>query len=202
MTNSGDNDFKESEVFMKKIVFPSIMILFAVMMIALLPTEAEARIYDDTLRLHILAASDADEDQALKLELRDAILENYGKELSGFENISDAKGSMSLLLDEIRVFSEDFIKESGFDYPVQITLTEEWYETREYEEFTLPKGYYSSLRVIIDEGEGQNWWCVLYPPLCLDFATSNAYSDSEEALILGKYKVKFKILELLSEICK
>lgn len=178
------------------------MIIFAVVMIALLPTEAEAKIYDDTLRLHILAPSDKEEDQKLKLELRDAILESYGARLSGFSSINEAKASLSPMLSEIERFSADFIAKRGFGYSVQVTLTEEWYDTREYESFTLPCGYYSSLRVIMGDGEGQNWWCVLYPPLCLDFAKSNAYSDSEEALITGKYRVKFKILELVSEICK
>ena len=83
-----------------------------------------------------------------------------------------------------------------------VTLSREWYETREYEDFTLPKGYYTSLRVVIGSGEGQNWWCVMFPPLCLDASTDAGYSRSEELLISKKYSIKFKIVELVSEIWK
>jgi stage II sporulation protein R len=172
------------------------------MIIAILPTEAEAKIYEDTVRLHILAPSDKKEDQELKFALRDAILENFSDELSGFENSSIAKEELSKKLSKIDSFSNEFVKNQGYDYAVSVSLTNEWYDTRVYEEFTLPCGYYSSLRVIIGEGEGQNWWCVLYPPICLDFATGVGYNPSEEALIMGKYDVKFKILELLSELCR
>lgn len=186
---------------MKKTLFPIVMILIATLFIAVMPTDAEGAIYEDTVRLHILANSNTTEDQTLKLSLRDAILENYGRTLSAFESIEDVEEE---LLDELAIiedFADSKIKELGYDYKTDVTLVNEWYDTRHYDGFSLPCGYYTSLKIVIGEGGGENWWCVMYPPLCLDAATtSNSYSDSEELLISKKYTVKFKVLELISEI--
>lgn len=196
---------------MKKLFLPLFAILIATAVIAVIPTEAEAAIYDDTIRLHILAASDSEEDQALKLEIRDELLLNYGEKLKKSENISEARENISKLLPEIEAFVEKEISERGYVYDASVTLSEEWYDTREYEDFTLPKGCYLSLRVIIDEGRGKNWWCVMFPPLCLDIATENAPADDgiidytkEELKLIssGGYRIKFKILELLSSAFK
>ena len=114
---------------------------------------------------------------------------------------------MEQLLPEIEGDARVWIGELGYNYDVKASLSVEWYETREYEDFTLPAGYYSSLRIIIGEGKGQNWWCVMYPPLCMEMASESAprddgvidYSKEEIRLITsGKYQVKFKILEELS----
>ena len=99
------------------------------------------------------------------------------------------------------------MRERGYDYGCEVEIGVEWYDTREYEDFTLPKGYYTSLRVMLGEAEGKNWWCVMYPPLCLDIATEDApddgalgYSKEEYALITNDgYNVKFKVLEVFSE---
>ena len=188
---------------MKKILMPVIMILAAVMLMAALPTDAEGAIYEDTVRLHILANSDSDEDQELKLRLRDEILKKYGKTLSVFENVDEAKTELNSRLDEIKLFADEKMREWGYAYECTATLSEEWYETRDYEDFSLPQGYYSSLRIIIGEGEGKNWWCVMFPPLCLDAAVSTPkYTAEEEVLISKKYNIKFKLLELISEITR
>ena len=126
---------------MKKTVFASLNLLLIVLIIALVPTEREADIYKDTVRLHILAESNTDADQELKLLLRDEILSRFGEELSGYQSVSSAKDGLSSMLFEIEEFSESFVKKKGFDYDVSATLGEEWYETRSYDGFTLPKGY-------------------------------------------------------------
>ena len=127
--------------------------------------------------------------------------------LKGGESITEAKESVEQLLPEIEEDARVWIGELGYHYDVKASLSVEWYETREYEDFTLPAGYYSSLRIIIGEGKGQNWWCVMYPPLCMEMASESAprddgvidYSKEEIRLITsGKYQVKFKILEELS----
>ncbi len=188
---------------MKKLLLPTFTLMLAALIIAVIPTDAEGAIYDDTVRLHIIAASDSDEDQSLKLELRDAVLERYGVKLSSASNASEAAENISLLLGEIEAFSRDFIRSRGFDYSAKATLTKEYYGTREYEEFTLPAGEYTSLRIIIGEGEGKNWWCVMYPPMCLGASLDDSavnYSKEEVRLIKSDgYRVKFKILELLSD---
>lgn len=192
---------------MNEIIKWAITLLIVTMVIGVMPTDAEGEIYDDTLRLHILANSDQSEDQKLKLEIRDRILLKYGKMLKGGESITEAKESVEQLLPEIEEDARVWIGELGYNYDVKASLSVEWYETREYEDFTLPAGYYSSLRIIIGEGKGQNWWCVMYPPLCMEMASESAprddgvidYSKEEIKLITsGKYQVKFKILEELS----
>lgn len=189
------------EILMKKILSPIFMILLAALFISAMPTEAEGAIYEDTVRLHILANSDSEDDQALKIEIRDAVLLRYGKELSVFESADDAADELAEKLGEVEEFVNRELKDRGYDYKSTVTIGTEWYETRKYESFTLPKGYYTSLRIIIGEGGGQNWWCVMFPPLCLDAATTSAkYTDAESLLIKKEYNVKFKILELISEI--
>ena len=192
---------------MNEIIKWAMTVLIVTMVIGVMPTDAEGEIYDDTLRLHILANSDQSEDQKLKLEIRDRILLKYGKMLNGGESITEAKESVEQLLPEIEGDARVWIGELGYNYDVKASLSVEWYETREYEDFTLPAGYYSSLRIIIGEGKGQNWWCVMYPPLCMEMASESAprddgvidYSKEEIRLITsGKYQVKFKILEELS----
>ncbi len=188
---------------MKKLLLPSIVLLLCALVIAAFPTDAEGAIYDDTVRLHIIANSDTGADQELKIAVRDAVLCEFGKRLSSAENASEAAEETAAMIDEIEDFAQKTVAAHGYDYPVRATLTKERYGTREYEGFSLPSGEYCSLRIIIGEGAGQNWWCVMYPPMCLGAsvgAGADAYTGEEQRLISGgSYKVKFKILELLTE---
>ena len=192
---------------MKKILTMALSLLTAALLMGAMPTEADAEIYSDTLRIHILAASDTEEDQALKLLVRDAILAEYSAQLSGQDGLDAALAEAEALLCDIKATAERCIKENGYDYSVEVSLGEEWYDTREYEDFSLPRGVYSSLIVKIGEGAGRNWWCVMYPPMCLDMALDapkddwvQDYTDEELSLISGgKYRVKFKLLELISD---
>ena len=194
---------------MKNIPQFAFAMLIATMMLAAFPTDAEAEIYEDTIRLHILANSDSTEDQELKLAVRDKLLEEYGDTLRAGGSFDAASALRKEMLPEIELDAKKWIKELGFDFKVKATLTVEWYETREYADFALPAGYYTSLRVIIGEGEGKNWWCVMYPPLCTELACESApaddgvidYTNEEVSLIKnGKYNIKFKILEELSRV--
>ena len=195
---------------MKNKKFPTLIIfsiLLATLIIAVIPTEAEGMIYEDTVRIHILANSDLEIDQNLKLEIRDLLLDKYSDGLKNLSSTQEAEEALKGLIPYIENDAEGYITEKGFDYKVKAELVREWYDTRYYEDFTLPQGYYSSLKIIIGEGEGKNWWCVMYPPMCLYVATDDrlkkGYSDSEISLIKGeKMKVKFKILELISEITR
>ena len=192
---------------MKKYIGSFICLLLATIFLAVMPTDAESALYEDTVRIHILANSDSREDQDLKLKVRDAILSEFSSELSQLESKADAEAALSALIPKIEDFAREVIENEGYEYTVTVTLSEEWYDTREYESFTLPAGVYTSLRVVIGEGGGRNWWCVMFPPLCLDMATEDAprddaikkYSDEEITLISGGgYKVKFKLLEMIS----
>ena len=194
---------------MKSFITGFLSVLLVALLLAALPTEADAEIYTDTLRLHILAASDSEEDQALKLRVRDAILAEFSERLSGASGIGEAKEVTGALLEEIEKRAEQVVAEAGFSYTVTAELTEEWYDTREYGEVRLPRGIYSSLVVRIGSGAGRNWWCVMYPPMCLDLATdapsddwAGGYTGEELSLITGRYRVKFKLLELISDFVK
>ena len=179
-------------------------LLLVTFMIAVFPTEEDYRVYEDTLRLHILANSDSRVDQDLKIGVRDLILERLGGRLEGAEAISSAVMISRELLSEIGEMTDEFLREAGVDYGAAATLCEEWYETRDYGEFTLPRGYYTSLVITLGEGEGQNWWCILFPPMCTDLATgASGEGDGDEIEIGGdKYSVKFKTMEIIADLFK
>lgn len=191
---------------MKKILLPIFAILISTIVIAAIPTEAEAAIYEDTIRLHILAPSDSAEDQKLKLDIRDRLLAKYSDELGYADDIIFAKAKIAGELNSIAADCESWVKEAGFDYSATAELCEEWYGTREYSDFTLPQGSYTSLKITLGSGEGANWWCVMYPPMCLDVATEEVhaeYTDDEYRLISKSgYRVKFKMLEVINEIAR
>ena len=184
------------------------LMLALTLTVAILPTDKDAAIYDDTLRLHILANSDSEVDQAVKYRIRDRLLEKYGKALSDAESFSDAEARIGKIIPDIENDVNTWLSAEGYGYRSKVTLSTEWYDTRDYDSFTLPKGYYTSLRVMLGDAEGQNWWCVMYPPLCLDIATEDAPGDDavmgyskEEYLLVkdGGYSMKFKLLEVFSD---
>ena len=191
-----------------KLLSNTLLTLVLTLTVAILPTDKDAAIYDDTLRLHILANSDSEVDQAVKYKIRDRILEKYGKTLKESESFEDAEARIEGIIPEIESDVDTWLKEAGYSYTSEVTLSVEWYDTREYDDFALPKGYYTSLRVMLGDADGQNWWCVMYPPLCLDVATEDAPKDDavsgytrEEYLLVSDegYNIKFKILEVFSD---
>lgn len=194
---------------MKNLIQNTVTLLLVTLLIGILPTEAEGEIYDDTIRLHILANSDSAEDQKLKIAVRDYILSEYGERLHSCVEIGEAKEKITELIPVIEASVKNKLDEWGYSYRIRAVIGQEWYDTREYEDFTLPAGSYCSLRILIGEGRGQNWWCVMYPPLCLEMATESAPADDgvidytkEEILLIksSKYNVKFKILEEVSRL--
>ena len=176
---------------------------------ALIPTAAETEIYDSCVRLHVIANSNSEEDQELKLKVRDALLDK----ISDYE-IEDKEEAVSVIerdKDKLVSLSKEVIESNGCDYDVTIETGLESYPTRYYEDFSLPAGKYTSVRVKIGEAKGENWWCVLYPPLCNAGAISyedDAYTDvgltkEQYGLITGasgEYKVKFKLIEVASKL--
>ena len=190
-----------------------IILLVCLMALSFLPVHGEGEVYDTVVRLHVLANSDTEEDQALKLQVRDAILEVTAPLVEGCTTQAEAMTVLNHHLAELESAAAEVIASEGYDYPVTVLLGEEDYPTRTYESCAFPAGTYVSLRVCIGEAEGQNWWCCLFPPLCLSAAT--AKEDNEDAFIqVGltkdqygiitetgktKYKVRFKILEVLED---
>lgn len=180
-------------------------LLLLTVMISVFPTEEDYKIYEDTLRLHILANSDSREDQDLKIAVRDLILDSFGGKLEGIDAIDSAIEITEDMLDEIENMANDFIASTGVNYGVKAEISKEWYETRDYGSFTLPRGYYSSLIITLGKGEGQNWWCIMFPPMCRDFASDDGGDDSGGAVYeIGgeKYTIKFKSLEIIADLFK
>ncbi len=162
------------------------------------------------LRMHVIANSDSVEDQNLKLKVRDAVLLK-GKEIfDGSITADDAEEKIKPHIDELEQTALSVIKNEGLDYDVKITVQEDYFKTRVYNNsITLPAGYYTAVKVIIGEGEGKNWWCVMFPPMCLPAADSECEIDdvlnSEENKIVSngnRYKLKFKIIEIYEDFIK
>lgn len=158
----------------------------------------------EVLRLHIPANSDSAEDQAVKLALRDYILEEYSNELSACGDLATAEKTAASLLPEIEEKCTAFLHENGFSYGARAELTTMYFTTREYDRLILPAGEYRALRITLGSGEGHNWWCVIFPQLCLP-AVSEPDSNAEAVLdSFGKPQkitVKFALYEWLQSLC-
>lgn len=160
------------------------------------------------LRMHVIANSDSDIDQELKLKVRDAVLAE-GKEIfDGSVTADDAKSKILPETERLRKAALSVIENEGFSYDVKITVGNEYFNTRTYDNsITLPAGYYTAVKVIIGEGKGHNWWCVMFPPMCLPAASkeceiSDVLEKDEVKIVEGgsKYKFKFKIVEIYEKI--
>ncbi len=196
---------------MKKLRIAEISVAFALVIAVVFSVIGFGKecedIRSDVVRLHILANSDSEADQQVKLAVRDALL-NGGKELfNGTVNKDSAEYMLEVQKDELIRIADNVLKENGFDYTAQIYLTEEYFTTRTYENFTLPAGEYLALKVVLGSGEGHNWWCVMFPPLCLPAASENADIDAvfgeDGADIIqsgAKYEIRFKIVEIIESI--
>ena len=164
-------------------------------------------IRSSVLRLHILANSDSEADQNLKLLVRDAIQNEAGYILDEASNIDDAAKIVTEERERFLAIARRVITEQGYDYSVDLIVTQEYFETRTYDEVTLPAGEYTAVKIIIGEGEGKNWWCVLFPCMCLPAAQESAelskVLDDDEIKIAQsnpKYEVRFKVVEWFESI--
>ncbi len=163
-------------------------------------TDCE-NIRDEVLRLHIPANSDSAEDQRIKLRLRDYILSEYGSRLSCEGDIQAATEKVQLLLPEIEADCCEFLQQNGFDYSATARLTEMYFSTRSYEDVTLPAGEYTALRITLGSGEGKNWWCVMFPPLCLPVACEVTEELPDSLIGEGaEVEIKFALFELFKKL--
>ena len=156
----------------------------------------------ETLRLHIIANSDSDFDQELKLKVRDRILEATGELFAEVSGKTEAVAAAEYSSDDIKKIAEAVIKEEGYDYSVQVEVTEMWFETRSYDGFTLPAGDYDTVRIIIGAGEGKNWWCVMYPALCIPGAEQNIeqYGENVKFITGSGHELRFAVIEWIEQI--
>ncbi len=186
------------------ILIPSLLIAF---LIAVIPFVNSCReLSEDVLRVHILANSDSAADQSLKLAVRDRVLEHCSAYFDDCEDKNEAIAVTRDHLAEIERVARREIKARGFDYSVKAEIGQAYFDTRYYDEFTMPAGWYDSLRLTIGEGGGKNWWCVMYPALCVGAACRD---KMKEDLSDGEYRVvtsdqmdfRFKLVEYWESFC-
>ena len=181
----------------------------ALVCVALWAETAQTQLAEKVIRLHVLANSDSQADQTLKLQVRDKVLAQAATLLTGQESAPEAA---AILQDNLGLLAQTAAQEidaQGYRYGVRVALEDTWFPTREYQDMALPAGTYQALRVVIGEGEGHNWWCVVYPSLCLGAVSETAlktagFSGQDYALVTESsqpYVFKFKAIEWLDS-CK
>lgn len=190
---------------MKKLIEPALALGLVFSLIVGARADAMQKdISSRVLRLHVIANSDSVVDQAEKLRVRDSILDAADDLLKSANSVEDVKNIVSANLD---LFASSARNTASM--PIKAELTTMHFPTREYDTFTLPAGEYEALRIIIGEGKGRNWWCVMFPPLCISAAEAiqearaSGLSDEEIGFISNgenAYRYKFKFLEILSKI--
>ena len=196
----------------KRLLVVTFTLIMLCALLTFLPIHSEAEIYDSVIRLHVIANSDSEIDQELKLAVRDEILKSASSMLEGCSTREQAIERVSDSLCTIEERAADLLADKGYPYSVSVELSEEEYPTKNYEGFCFPSGEYLSLRINIGEAQGQNWWCVLYPPMCLSAASESeaiaqvGLTDAQYSMITetegAKYKVRFKILEAIEKAVK
>lgn len=167
-------------------------------------------IRNNIIRLHILANSDSTEDQYVKLKVRDAILEKGYDIFDGSVNIDNATECITPVLDEIKETADKILRINKMNYSADVSLVYEYFDTRTYDNnVTLPAGKYIALKIVLGEGKGQNWWCVMFPSLCLPAAEKrdinmyvDVFNNNQTDIISNKnkYEIRFKIIELIELI--
>lgn len=200
---------RKAGFFMNKTlkIFVPLFLVFVFVFSYIAPfIETSENISDQVFRLHILANSDSAEDQQLKLKVRDEILK---KGETVFASSNSLEETIELCKDNIALFqqtAEQCLKDNGSDYEVKVYVDKEYFNTREYDEITLPSGIYNALKIEIGQGKGHNWWCVMFPAICLSGVTDdelNKYlSEDEQKLVNSdsKYEVRFKIVEIYEKV--
>ena len=173
--------------------------------------EEQQELADSVIRFHVIANSNSREDQALKLAVRDRVLEQAQAVYPQNATLPQARAALERALDQLAQAGRAVVEEQGYDYQVTARMEQCWFPTKEYDGFALPAGEYTALRVVIGEGQGQNWWCVAFPPLCLgaagetvDTAAQAGYFTPEQVSLVTEentgYVLKFKGMELLGEL--
>lgn len=167
-----------------------------------------SRVRSDVLRMHVIANSDCSADQQLKLMVRDAVLERGAQLFDGTVTADEARRKIEPHKADLEAAAQEVIERAGYDYPVSVNVVNEYFATRCYGSLTMPAGRYTAVKVVIGEGAGRNWWCVMFPPLCLPAAQDrggnlDAFFDDGELKVVessGRYEPRFKIVEIIEKL--
>lgn len=178
--------------------------------------EITEGISEKIIRLHVLANSDDEADQALKLKVKDEVVRKFGNTFASAKNKVDAEKLIEENFDNIREVALEVIEEEGYDYDVHVYLADSMFPTKVYKDLTFPAGMYEALRIDIGTAEGKNWWCVMYPPLCFVDQTYSVVPDDskkqlEDLLTIREYEslyadqstkitYRFKIVEIIEDV--
>ena len=164
----------------------------------------------ELIRLHVVAASDSAEDQAIKLQVRDAVLEGLQSAMAEVKDVERAKEYLEENLSKISRIANDALQAAGYDGEAVATFCKETFDKRVYDTFALPAGIYDSLRIVIGEGEGKNWWCVVFPEFCIsaagmsfeDVAAGAGFSEALTGALTGEqpYEIRFFLLDILGKL--
>lgn len=166
------------------------------------------KLKNELVRLHVVAASDSAEDQALKLRVRDAVLESLRDAMADVTDAAQAKAYIEAHLPQIEQAANEALAAAGCADTASVSLQPEAFTRRVYDTFSLPAGLYDALRITIGEGKGHNWWCVVFPSLCIptteegfaDVAAGAGFSGQLTDTLTGEYEVRFLLLDLLGEV--
>ena len=194
---------------MKKLlkrVFACFLLVCLVYTIALVLDRQKLR--NELIRLHVVAASDSEEDQAIKLQVRDAVLESLQAGLENATDIEAAKAYIESQLPKLESAANQVLAAAGYGDVATVSLQVEEFAARVYDTFSLPAGLYDSLRITIGEGAGRNWWCVTFPTLCIPATTEGfeavaagaGFSEELTGSLTGEYEVRFYLLDLLGQL--
>lgn len=187
---------KFNKIFIPLFLTFTIIIGIAQPVVAAVKTSED--ISNKVFRLHILANSNSTEDQNTKLMLKNFILEN-SKDVIGGKTLDEAISNAKNNRNEITEMCNEYLKSIGIDYKVVVSVVKEYFKTRVYDDFTLPAGKYNSLKIELGEAKGHNWWCIVFPSVCLSACTEsmNDYLNEDEMkLVSNTYSPKFKVVEI------
>ena len=194
---------------MKYLVVFTALILACCLFCGFMPSAEDMEIYENTVRLHVIANSDSERDQSVKLFVRDRVLSELQILLADTVSTEEAVAVIEENLDHLRAVCDETLEALGEEMTAELYLKQEKYPTRHYENISLPAGVYQSLQIRIGDADGKNWWCVLFPTLCTSAAKTEAaliktgFSSDQIGVLMGgenpKYKLKFKILEFFGE---
>ncbi|MEE3333459.1 MAG: stage II sporulation protein R [Ruminococcus sp.] len=192
-----------------KIIIKSVLIAAVLsVIISMLPFSAQCdHLTKEVFRLHILADNDTREAQSLKLKVRDAVLKKTEKLYKSADNLSEAIRLTDENLSTIADTAKKTLAKNGCSYPVKAEIKRMYFNTRYYGRVTMPSGFYDALRITIGEGKGHNWWCVMYPSLCVgasaDYNELKDRTSDDEYRVMTEdgYEFKFKVIEYFKSFC-
>lgn len=186
--------------FLDALLITSAIIALTISGFSAFATDCEEK-PTEVLRLHILANSDSEEDQRLKYELRDYMLVTFGEIFDGCENHEQAIKAAKENQEKMELTANSYIKNKGYDYNVTCEIADTYFTTRKYGNYTLPAGNYTAVRFLIGKAEGKNWWCVMFPPLCLP-ASGEFFSEKESKEIeeSKNIEVRFALFETIGNL--